>query len=152
LVLELFFQNGQEFKLRSCHFSTRPHGLYCPYYGWAFRTVSDHWFVLSIYSTFDSFWFVVIDVIPRGLATTTALAAKNAKVYIAARSRKKAEEAIKGIKETQRDAKVEVVEMDLADLESVKKGAEEFLRCVHVLFYFVQDLMVEKCGAKQVQC
>jgi hypothetical protein len=43
---------------------------------------------------------VGIDVLSRGLATTTALTAKNAKVYIAARSRKKAEDAIKGIKET----------------------------------------------------
>jgi NAD(P)-dependent dehydrogenase (short-subunit alcohol dehydrogenase family) len=72
------------------------------------------------------------DVRFRGLATTTALTAKNAKVYIAARSRKRAEDAIKGIKETQRNAMIEVIEMDLADLESVRKGAEEFLRCVHV--------------------
>jgi NAD(P)-dependent dehydrogenase (short-subunit alcohol dehydrogenase family) len=68
----------------------------------------------------------VIDIIYRGPATTTALAAKNAKIYIAARSRGKAEAAIKGMK----DAKIEVIEMDLADLESVEKGAEELLRCV----------------------
>jgi NAD(P)-dependent dehydrogenase (short-subunit alcohol dehydrogenase family) len=79
----------------------------------------------------------VIDVLSRGLATTIALAARNAEVYNAARSRKKAEEAIKGIKETQRDAKIEVIEMDLADLESVKKGVEEFLRCVPVFFNLV---------------
>jgi NAD(P)-dependent dehydrogenase (short-subunit alcohol dehydrogenase family) len=78
------------------------------------------------------------DVRFRGLATTTALAAKNAKVYIAARSRRKAEESIKGVKETQKDAKIEVIEMDLADLESVKKGVEEFLRYVAVFFYFVR--------------
>jgi hypothetical protein len=42
--------------------------------------------------------------------------------------------------------------MDLADLESVKKGAEEFLRCVPGFFYFVSDLIVEKCGAKEEEC
>jgi NAD(P)-dependent dehydrogenase (short-subunit alcohol dehydrogenase family) len=78
---------------------------------------------------------VEVDLLSRGLATTTALAAKNAKVYIAARSRKKAEEASKGIKEMQKDAKIEVIEMDLANLESVKKGAGEFLRCVPVLYF-----------------
>jgi NAD(P)-dependent dehydrogenase (short-subunit alcohol dehydrogenase family) len=81
---------------------------------------------------------VGVDVLSRGLSTTTALAAKNAKVYIAARSRKRAEDAIKGIKETQRDVKIGVIEMDLADLESVKKGVEEFLRYVPVFFYFVE--------------
>jgi NAD(P)-dependent dehydrogenase (short-subunit alcohol dehydrogenase family) len=82
-------------------------------------------------------------MLSRGLATTTALAAKNAKVYIAARSRKKAEKAMKRIKENQKDAKIEVIEMDLADLESVKKGAEEFLRYVPVFFHFVRNLNAE---------
>jgi hypothetical protein len=35
--------------------------------------------------------------------------------------------------------------MDLADLENVKKGAEEFLRCVPVFSYFAGYLIVEKC-------
>ncbi|KAF8861591.1 NAD(P)-binding protein [Acephala macrosclerotiorum] len=49
-----------------------------------------------------------------GLATTTALAAINAKVYIASRSNP--------------NAQIEVIEMDLGDLKSVKSGAEDFLR------------------------
>ncbi|CZR64674.1 related to reductases [Phialocephala subalpina] len=63
-----------------------------------------------------------------GLATTTALAAKNAKVYIASRSVAKAEEAIRGIRRRLPNAQIEVIEMDLGDLRSVKKGAEDFLR------------------------
>ena len=93
-----------------------------------------------------------VDVLSRGLATTTALAAKNAKVYIAARSRKKAEDAINGIKETQKGAKIEVIEMDLADLESVKKGAEEFLRCVAVFFSSILYLIVERFRGKEEEC
>jgi len=49
-------------------------------------------------------------------------------VYIASRSTIKAESAIREIKEEIPDAKVAVIEMDLSDLSSVKRGAEEFLR------------------------
>ena len=64
----------------------------------------------------------------RGLATTKVLARKHAKVYIASRSISKAELAIKDIKEEDANANVAVIEMDLSDLDSVKRGAEEFLR------------------------
>ncbi|KUJ06376.1 NAD(P)-binding protein [Mollisia scopiformis] len=71
-----------------------------------------------------------------GLATTTALASKNAKVYIATRSITKAEAAIQEIKNNNPNAQVEIVELDLGDLRSVKKGAEDFLQretSLHIL-------------------
>jgi retinol dehydrogenase-12 len=55
-----------------------------------------------------------------------ALLAHNAKVYIAARSRPKAEEAIKDLK-TQTGKEALFLKLDLADLKSVKKAAEDFL-------------------------
>ena len=64
----------------------------------------------------------------RGLATTKVLARQHAKVYIASRSVPKAELAIKEIKKEVPDANVAVIEMDLSDLDSVKRGAEEFLK------------------------
>ena len=69
-----------------------------------------------------------------GLATTQHLVAKNAKVYIASRSLPKAAQAVQSIKEVYPAAYLEVLEMDLADLESVKSGAEEFLRQVWTFY------------------
>jgi NAD(P)-dependent dehydrogenase (short-subunit alcohol dehydrogenase family) len=62
------------------------------------------------------------------LATTKVLAEKHAKVYIASRSPPKAELAIKDIKKEVVNANVSAIEMDLSDLDSVKRGAEDFLR------------------------
>ena len=60
----------------------------------------------------------------------------NAKVYLAARNRTKAEAAIANLKdETGRSAIF--LELDLASLASVKRAAEEFLSkepVLHVLF------------------
>jgi NAD(P)-dependent dehydrogenase (short-subunit alcohol dehydrogenase family) len=64
----------------------------------------------------------------RGLATTKALAVNNATVYIASRSISKAELAIEGIKADASHAKANLIEMDLSDLSSVKRGAEEFMK------------------------
>ena len=65
-----------------------------------------------------------------------ALLQHNAKVYLAARSRTKAEDAIKDLKEmTGKDAIF--LELDLSSLKSVRKAAEEFLskeRELHILF------------------
>ena len=62
-----------------------------------------------------------------GKETVKALLQRNAKVYLAARSRSKADAAIKDLKEaTGKDAIF--LELDLANLASVKKAAEEFLR------------------------
>lgn len=60
----------------------------------------------------------------------------DAKVYIASRSKTKADVAIKELKEsTGREALF--LELDLANLESIHKSAQEFLRKeqeLHVLF------------------
>lgn len=56
-----------------------------------------------------------------------ALLEHNAKVYMASRSRSKAEEAIKDLKE-QTGKEAIFLELNLANLSSVRKAAEEFLR------------------------
>jgi len=63
----------------------------------------------------------------RGLATTTELTRHGAKVYVASRSRTKVGAAIQSLKEKQPRADVHFLCVDLSDLESVKKGVEEFL-------------------------
>ncbi|KAG0649124.1 putative oxidoreductase [Hyphodiscus hymeniophilus] len=83
-----------------------------------------------LFSLFLSIGIVTIEnfaKIFRGLTTTTELARHRAKVYIASRSRSKAEQTIQKIITTQPNAEIEFIEMDLADLRSVKKGAEEYL-------------------------
>ncbi|EKM54541.1 uncharacterized protein PHACADRAFT_175061 [Phanerochaete carnosa HHB-10118-sp] len=71
-----------------------------------------------------------------GKETAKVLLQHNAKVYLAARTRAKAEAAIKDLKDaTGRDAIF--LELDLANLASVRKAAEEFLskeRELHILF------------------
>ncbi|GJE89086.1 NAD(P)-binding protein [Phanerochaete sordida] len=71
-----------------------------------------------------------------GKETVKALLNHNAKVYLAARSRSRAEAAIKDLKEaTGKDAIF--LELDLGSLASVRRAAEEFLakeRALHILF------------------
>ncbi|KAH8115060.1 NAD-binding protein [Phellopilus nigrolimitatus] len=71
-----------------------------------------------------------------GKETILALLRKNAKVYMATRSRPKAEAAIAGLKsKTGREALY--LELDLASLKSIKKAAEEFQSKesqLHILF------------------
>ena len=70
-----------------------------------------------------------------GLETVRALLPKNAKVYIAGRSKSKADAAIKQLKdETGKEALF--IELDLANLKSVKKAAEEFMR--HALYFILK--------------
>lgn len=58
-----------------------------------------------------------------------ALLNKNAKVYMGARSEAKANEAIENLKaETGHEAIF--LQLDLADLKSVRRAAEEFISCV----------------------
>lgn len=65
----------------------------------------------------------------------------NAKVYLAARSRSKAEEAIVELaRETSKAA--EFLELDLGDLEKVKKSAEEFKRYVLIFHYLEADMVL----------
>ncbi|KAJ3219343.1 hypothetical protein HDU67_001562 [Dinochytrium kinnereticum] len=61
-----------------------------------------------------------------GEASATELAAKNALVILACRSLAKADATVALIKKTVPHAKLEVLELDLADLSSVKKFTEAF--------------------------
>jgi retinol dehydrogenase-12 len=64
-----------------------------------------------------------------GKATCKQLLTKNAKVYLAARSEPKARAAIDElVKETGKKAKFH--NLDLSDLDAVRKSAQEFLKCV----------------------
>ena len=59
-----------------------------------------------------------------GLETTKAIAAKNAQVVMTARSAAKGEAAVKEIKDEIPDANLELRELDLADLASIKTFAD----------------------------
>ena len=74
-----------------------------------------------------------------GLAFEQALLAHNAKVYIAARSQGKAEEAIKELKEETGKEGI-FLKLDLSDLKAVKAAAEEFNRCVQLTAAFMLRL------------
>ena len=57
----------------------------------------------------------------------------HAKVYMAARNSEKARAAIEDLKrETGKEAVFLI--LDLSDLESVKRSAEEFLKCANFIF------------------
>ncbi|KAL0581533.1 short-chain alcohol dehydrogenase [Marasmius crinis-equi] len=67
-----------------------------------------------------------------GYETAKAVLSKNAKVYIACRSREKGENALASLrKETGKEA--HFLQLDLARLASVKEAAREFLKYVYVL-------------------
>ncbi|KAF7335670.1 NAD(P)-binding protein [Mycena venus] len=71
-----------------------------------------------------------------GKETVKALLQHNAKVYLAARSLEKAKEAIDDLK-SQTGKQAEFLQLDLADLHSVKRAAQEFNQKetqLHVLF------------------
>jgi retinol dehydrogenase 12 len=51
---------------------------------------------------------------------------KNATVYLGVRSTTKGDEAIQKLKEATRNQNVHLIQMDLADLSSVKKAALDF--------------------------
>ncbi|KAJ3122126.1 hypothetical protein HK098_003105 [Nowakowskiella sp. JEL0407] len=60
-----------------------------------------------------------------GYVTVTELARKNATVYLAARTASRAHTAISKIKEEIPNAKIEFLELNLADLKQVKSAAEK---------------------------
>ncbi|KAF8601567.1 NAD(P)-binding protein [Ceratobasidium sp. AG-I] len=72
-----------------------------------------------------------------GRETCKVLLGKGAKVYMAARNRSKADEAIEWLK-TETNGKIPIfLQLDLADLDSVRRAAEEFKQKeqeLHVLF------------------
>lgn len=63
-----------------------------------------------------------------GRETCKVLLGKGAKVYLAARSREKAEEAINDIKKITAKEDIHFLPMDLQDLQSVKAAVEAFLQ------------------------
>ncbi|KAF6745194.1 hypothetical protein DFP72DRAFT_824718 [Ephemerocybe angulata] len=71
-----------------------------------------------------------------GKETAKALLNHNAKVYFAARDKERAEQAIKDLKEETGKEGI-FLQLDLSDLPSVKRAAEEFLKLepqLHILF------------------
>jgi retinol dehydrogenase 12 len=75
-----------------------------------------------------------------GLETSKLLYAKNATLYLAARSKSNADDAIKEIRANAPTSKGKVIflHLDLADLASVKSAAEDFLakeKQLHVLYH-----------------
>ncbi|KAF8595287.1 NAD-binding protein [Ceratobasidium sp. AG-I] len=72
-----------------------------------------------------------------GKETCKALLSKNAKVYLGARSKSKADEAIEWLKQETGGKTPIFLELDLASLDSVRKAADEFKskeKELHVLF------------------
>ncbi|KAJ7209097.1 NAD-P-binding protein [Mycena rebaudengoi] len=72
-----------------------------------------------------------------GYETTKALLEHNAKVYVAGRSKEKAQEAMERLRKETGKAELHFLALDLADLQSVKKAAEHYLSLeteLHVLF------------------
>ncbi|EJU00096.1 NADP-binding protein [Dacryopinax primogenitus] len=61
-----------------------------------------------------------------GFATCRHLLEHNTRVYLAARSPAKAEEAIQHLKDLTKKEDIHFLQLDLADLPSVKKAADEF--------------------------
>ncbi|KAI8803534.1 hypothetical protein BJ742DRAFT_496882 [Cladochytrium replicatum] len=62
-----------------------------------------------------------------GLETVKHLASRNAKVYLAARSKARAQEAIESIRADLPSANVEFLELDLADIRQTKEAALKFI-------------------------
>jgi hypothetical protein len=62
------------------------------------------------------------------IPSTQGVLRRNAKVYLACRSRTKAEQTIRDLAVEYPENKALFLELDLASLESVRKASEEFLR------------------------
>jgi len=72
-----------------------------------------------------------------GLETCRVLLSKGAKVYLAARSRERSEEAINEIKKSTGKDDIHFLALDLSDLDSVRDAARTFLgqeRQLHILY------------------
>jgi len=76
-----------------------------------------------------------------GYETARVLANKNAEVIIAVRNMKKGDAAAKKIRDGYKDAKVKVMELDLARLESVRHFADGFMNA-----YSRLDLLINNAG------
>lgn len=62
-----------------------------------------------------------------GLATARELARRGARVFVACRSAEKARAAIEDIRRSSGNQQIEALELDLADLDSVRRCAQELL-------------------------
>ncbi|KAB5591767.1 Oxidoreductase [Ceratobasidium theobromae] len=82
-----------------------------------------------------------------GRETCKALLNKNAKVYLAARSKLKADKAIEWLKQETGGREAIFLELDLADLDVVRKAAEDKEQELHVLFNNA-GVMVPPVGEK----
>jgi NAD(P)-dependent dehydrogenase (short-subunit alcohol dehydrogenase family) len=76
-----------------------------------------------------------------GYETAAALAAKGAHVVLAVRNIEKGKEAARGIEQVTPDAQVQVQELDLTSLDSIRSAAEE-LRSAHESI----DLLINNAG------
>ena len=88
----------------------------------------------------------------RGLIEPQQLLSHNAKVYLAARSAQKADEAIAELKnETGKEAIF--LQLDLSDIPAIRRSAQEFLSYVPVMFVsFSSRLTKHAFSGKRVNC
>ncbi|KAM0754491.1 NAD-P-binding protein [Meredithblackwellia eburnea MCA 4105] len=80
-----------------------------------------------------------------GYFTALHLVKKNARVYIATRNAERAQEAISKLKSEARGGDARFLQVDLGDMNSVRKAAEEFLEREKVL-----DVLVNNAGIMAV--
>lgn len=73
-----------------------------------------------------------------------ALLQHNAKVYLASRSRQRGEAAIQDLV-TETGKQAIFLELDLGSLASVRRAAEEFLRCVSRSCHIFADETTQRC-------
>lgn len=80
-----------------------------------------------------------------GKEATKILAQKNATVVMAVRNTKKAETVLQEIKQTSLNAKIDIKEMDLTSLESVKHFADKILSSYHRLDVLINNAGIMAC-------
>ncbi|KAJ7696045.1 NAD-P-binding protein [Mycena rosella] len=89
-----------------------------------------------------------------GKETCRVLVARNAKVYLAARSEERARVAIDDIRQSTGKSDIHFLQIDLADLPSIKKAAEEYIskeQELHVLINNGGVLYAPAIGPKTAQ-
>lgn len=89
--------------------------------------------------------FLVTGAAGIGGETARVLLSKNATVYVAGRNRAKSESAIEAIKKSTGKQSCHFLQVDLADLKSVKAGAETFLAQADRLDVLILNAGVMAC-------
>ena len=82
-----------------------------------------------------------------GKETAIDLARRNAKVIICCRSIQKAQAAVYEIKEKSGNSQVEMVQLDLASLKSVRKCADTLLQTEEKI-----DYLINNAGINIIEC